>query len=189
MTQRPSAADRLLATASDLFAREGIRSVGIDRVLAEAGVAKATLYGSFGSKEALVVATLERRDAADRATYLARVAELPAGPERVLASFDLAEEAAARRDFVGCVYANALNEFPDRSGPIAGAVFRHRAWVRQQWVDALAGRPDAEHLASEAQIAYDGALLGAKAAGSPEPIRIARALLIERLARTLTPNA
>ena len=56
MTSRTPAADRLLSTASELFAKEGIRSVGIDRILAEAGTAKATLYHAYGSKEALVVA-------------------------------------------------------------------------------------------------------------------------------------
>lgn len=178
MSKRP-AAERLLSTASELFAREGIRSVGIDRILAEAGVAKATLYQAFGSKDALVLAYLERRDIADRQAYRAHVAGAAPGADPVLASFDLAERAAGRREFVGCVYANALNEFPGPDQPVARAVRTHRDWVREQWSIALGSDERAERLARRIQLVYDGALLGAKAVRSPEPIRVAREVVAE----------
>lgn len=170
------APDRLLDTASTLFAREGIRSIGIDRILAEAGVAKATLYQAFGSKEALVVAYLERRDAADRQAYRAHTAKLHPGVDHVLASFDLAEKAALVGNYVGCIYANALNEFPDPELPIAAAVRRHRAWVREQWLSAIGTNEQGEALADRIQILYDGSLLGAKVSRTVAPIVLARAM-------------
>lgn len=188
MLPRTPAADRLLATASELFAKEGIRSIGIDRILSTAGVAKATLYQAFGSKEALVVAYLEQRDVADRRAYRTQVAGLPDdGAARILAPFDLAEKAASHEHYVGCIYANALNEFPDPEQPIAAAVRHHREWVRAQWTEALEPREDAGRLAEAIQIVYDGALLGAKAAQSPQPIRLARSLVETMLRDAAAP--
>jgi len=177
------AAERLLLTASRLFCEDGIRGVGIDRIIAEADVAKATLYQAFGSKEALVVAHLERRDEDDRAAYLAAVADLPEGEERLFASFDLAARRTEADGFIGCVYLNALNEFPEQDEPIALAVRRHRDWVRSRWIDALAGRADAERIADEAQLAYDGALLGSKVVHSAAPVRLAGEVVRARVAR------
>lgn len=176
------AADRLLQTASRLFCQEGIRPVGIDRILAEAEVAKATLYQAFGSKESLVVAHLERTDAADRQAYRAAVAGIPAGPERLLISFELAARRNASDGYTGCVFLNALVEFPDPAEPIARAVREHRAWVRSQWLDALAGIDDTDRIASEAQLAYDGGLLGAKVAHDTAPIRMAADMIRARIA-------
>ncbi|WP_193596990.1 TetR/AcrR family transcriptional regulator [Microbacterium sp. YJN-G] len=178
------AADRLLQTASRLFCREGIRPVGIDRILAEAEVAKATLYQAFGSKEALVIAHLEQRDAADRQAYRAAISSVPAGPDRLLASFELAARRSSADGFIGCVFLNALVEFPDPGEPIARAVREHRDWVRGQWLDALAGRDDAERIADEAQLAYDGGLLGSKVAHSAEPILLAADMMRARLGVT-----
>ena len=177
MTSRTPAADRLLSTASELFAKEGIRSVGIDRILAEAGTAKATLYHAYGSKEALVVAYLEQRDVKDRGASRKQAAVAEAGTAPVSVAFDLAEKAAMTGNYVGCVYANALNEFPDPSHPVALAVRRHRDWIREQWIEALGALPDAAGLAEEIHMIYDGALFGAKAAQSPQPIRRARELV------------
>ncbi|MBP1326751.1 AcrR family transcriptional regulator [Leucobacter exalbidus] len=177
MTSQTPAADRLLRTASALFAKEGIRAVGIDRILAEAGTAKATLYHAFGSKEALVVAYLEQRDVADRRAYRKQAAVTDEGIAQVFVPFDLAEKAAAGENYVGCVYANALNEFPDPAHPVALAVRRHRDWIRDQWIEALSPAQDAVRMAEEIQVTYDGALFGAKAAQSPQPIRRARELV------------
>lgn len=183
MTTSAPAATRLLRTASELFCREGIRAVGIDRILAESGVAKATLYQAFGSKDALVVAHLEQRDVVDRRRYRAAVAALPAGPERVLASFDLAVDGAREGGFVGCVYLNALTEYPDAGHVVARAVAAHREWLLDAWREALAAYGDAaDELAREAQIAYDGGLVGSRAARDDAPIRRARALVAARLA-------
>lgn len=185
MSTLSPAADRLLQSASRLFCQEGIRGVGIDRILAEAGVAKATLYQAFGSKESLVVAHLERRDAEDRQSYRAHVAGVAPGIPRVIASFELAARRAPSDGYIGCIYLNALNEFPEPDEPIARAVRQHRDWVQQQWTDALIehghSTEEASRIVAEAQIAYDGGLLGSKVAQSPEAILLAADIVRARL--------
>nr|WP_281370323.1 TetR/AcrR family transcriptional regulator [Microbacterium pseudoresistens] len=175
----------MLQSASRLFCQEGIRPVGIDRILADAGVAKATLYQAFGSKEALIVAHLERRDMADRQAYRAHIASIPAGPARLLASFTLAARRTAADGFIGCVYLNALNEFPEPDEPIGRAVRQHRDWVQEQWRDAVSARDDAERIIAEAQVAYDGGLLGSKVEHSPAPIELAGEIVRTRLAAAI----
>ena len=84
-------ADRLLDTAATLFDREGIRAVGIERLIAEADVARASLYQAFGSKDGLVVAYVERTDRADRERYEREVRGLSDDPAaRIDAHFRLA---------------------------------------------------------------------------------------------------
>lgn len=87
-------AQRLLETATELFAAQDIREVGIDRILAEAGVAKASLYNLYGSKEALVLAYLTALDQADRKRYHGAAARLDDPVEQILLFFDLAAAAA-----------------------------------------------------------------------------------------------
>src|ERR1700742_2291325 len=81
-------ADRLLDTATKLFAYQGIRAVGIDLILREANVAKSSLYSCFGSKEALVVAYLEQLDQNDRNRWNERTAQLTDPVDKILAFFD-----------------------------------------------------------------------------------------------------
>lgn len=170
---RPSPAQRLLETASALFAEHGIRAVGVDRILAEAGVARASLYSSYGSKDALVLAYLEDLDRRDRERWNAAVEDVDDPVEKILTFFDLAMRSAPRKNFRGCQYANAATEFPqERIEP----VLAHREWLYSTLTEllALAGVPDAEALAGRLQLIYDGALAGSKFEHSIEPIRLGR---------------
>lgn len=95
-------ADRLLDTATTLFDRDGIRAVGIERLIAEADVARASLYQAFGSKDGLVVAYVERTDRADRERYEREVRGLSDDPAaRIDAHFRLAAASMQRRRFRG----------------------------------------------------------------------------------------
>src|SRR5580704_17346171 len=98
-TMKPSPGERLLGAATELFYAEGVQSVGIDRVIARAGVAKASLYSTFGSKEGLVRAYLERRHEVviERLRRAVAAAEDPV--ERLLAVFDAQAGLFDRRDF------------------------------------------------------------------------------------------
>lgn len=185
VTKRTSPTERLLDTAAALFDAEGIRAVGIDRLLTRAGVAKASLYQHFDSKDALVLAYLRRADERDRAGYTKAVRGLADRPlERIHAVFALAETGARRRGFRGCLYINALTEFPEPNHPARRIVIEHRDWLAAQLVQALAqaGVPGPHELAARIQLLYDGALVGAKAARSVEPIRAAAALAAELIA-------
>ncbi|WP_067651387.1 TetR/AcrR family transcriptional regulator [Nocardia harenae] len=177
---KASPAQRLLETAGALFARYGIRAVGIDRVLAEAGVARASLYSSYGSKDALVLAYLEHLDRRDRNRWLEAVATVADPADRVLTFFDLALASAPGKGFRGCQYANAATEFPEeRLKPVVA----HRVWVRQTLTDLLAeaGMADPGGLALRVQLVYDGALAGSKLEHSVEPLRLGRAIAAELL--------
>lgn len=173
-----------MAAAERLFALEGIRAVGIERLIAEADVARASLYHAYGSKDGLVVAYLDRRDARDRAAWGAAAAEAATPVERALVLFDLAARNAVARDFRGCLYLNAATEFPDPDHPVARSVARHRGWLREVLTTELraAGAPDPDGGARVVELLYDGALAGSKYSRSVEPIRLAR----ER-ARALLP--
>ncbi|TCK22048.1 TetR/AcrR family transcriptional regulator [Pseudonocardia endophytica] len=175
-------ADRLLDSAAELFDSEGIRAVGIDRLISEADVARASLYQHFGSKDALVVAYLERTDRRDRAAYAHAVRELGGRPlGRIRAVFTSAATSAERRNYRGCLYVNALTEFPDDDHPVRRVVLDHRQWLVDELVAALEqiGVPDPRALAARIQLIYDGALVGSKAVRDASPITNAAALVDE----------
>lgn len=176
-------AQRLLNTASKLFAAQGIRAVGIDQILRESGVAKASLYSSYGSKDALVIAYLNELDQADRKRWDARTADIGDPTDRALAFFDLAAGAARSRGFRGCLYANAATEFPD---DILEPVRTHRVWVRTQLTTLLgqAGVRQASATARRVQLIYDGALTASKLERSSAPITLGRAMAAQLIAES-----
>jgi AcrR family transcriptional regulator len=168
-------ADRLLAAATELFGKYGIRAVGVDRILRAADCAKASLYSSFGSKDALVIAYLTELDVADRSGYAQAVESLADPVAEALMFFDLAHAKGLRHDFPGCLYSSAASEFPGvRFEPIDA----HRRWVRSTLSGLMkaAGVRKPAPLARQIQLLYDGALVASKVEQSVEPIRFARGL-------------
>src|ERR1700720_5014232 len=101
---RLSARDRLLAAADDLFYAEGVHVVGVDRIVERAGVTKASLYNTFGSKDELVRAYLERHFL-NRQNRIARILASHATPrERILAVFAEVQDLLAGAAFRGCTF-------------------------------------------------------------------------------------
>jgi AcrR family transcriptional regulator len=117
---------RLLDTATRLFYSGGIHAVGIDRIIAEAGVAKATFYNHFPSKDDLVVAYVEEQDRLGREA----VASLPTQPPRGIIAAILGRigDAAIGGGYRGCPFLNAAAEYPDPEGPVRKAIDARRAW-------------------------------------------------------------
>ncbi|PLP59249.1 TetR family transcriptional regulator [Mesorhizobium loti] len=152
---------RLLDTASRLFYAGGIHAVGIDRIIAEAGVAKATFYKHFPSKDDLVVAHIEEQDRLGRAY----VAGLPARPPREMIAAILGRigEAATDADYRGCVFLNAAAEYPDPNNPVRRAIDARRAWYRTslQELCAASGDPSPGMTAGLLVALSDGLLEGA----------------------------
>src|ERR1043165_8845319 len=109
---RASARERLLAAADELFYKEGVRTVGIDRVIEHAGVAKASLYTSFGSKEELVRAYLQLRVEGRVRRITQRIATVEDPRARILGVFDVLAEAVADPSYRGCAFINASAEGP-----------------------------------------------------------------------------
>src|ERR1700749_1858014 len=104
---RPSAPERLLAAANELFYNEGVHTVGIDRIIEQAGVAKASLYNTFGSKDELVRAYLEPRQASLTQRIMQAVDPYDPPRERLLAVFEGQGDLFAGPDYRGCAFARA----------------------------------------------------------------------------------
>jgi AcrR family transcriptional regulator len=181
---RPSPRERLLEAAGELFYAEGVQSVGIDRVIERAGVAKASLYSTFGSKEELVGAYLEERQ--ERILGRLRRAVEAADPgdpvARILAVFDGQREIFLTPGYHGCAFAAASAESP-REGRVDEATRAYRGAIRALFRElaAAAGAPDPEVLASQLQIVYDGAGSAANLDRDPAiaaPARAAAATLV-----------
>ena len=174
-TAAPSARDRLLEAANELFYDEGVHTVGIDRVIERAGVAKASLYNTFGSKDELVRAYLEMRHArvADRITrYLERY-DTPR--ERLLGVFEAQGEIFGEEGFRGCAFAAASAESPGEA--VSRAADDYRGWVRGLFTGLAreAGAADPEKLARQLHMLYDGGSLSARMDHDPSASRAARA--------------
>jgi AcrR family transcriptional regulator len=181
-----SARDRILTTAYDLFSRHGIRAVGVDRIIAESGVAKMSLYRHFGSKDDLVLAFLEQRDKRwTKDLILAEARRLgQSGPDRLLAVFDVFDEWFHQPGFEGCSFINVLLEFDDRQHPARRASVDYLATIRGILRDFAeqAGSEDPEALAREWHILMKGSIVAA-AEGDLHAARRARGigeLLLER---------
>jgi len=161
-----SARERLLAAANELFYAEGVHTVGIDRVIERAGVAKASLYNTFGSKDELVKAYLEVRHArmSDRVgRYLARY---DAPRDKLLGVFEAQGELFAEPTFRGCAFASASAESP---GPaVSQATANYRAWMRGLLTDLArqAGAAEPEVLGRQLHMVWDGASLSTRMDGS-----------------------
>lgn len=161
--RKPSEArQRLLDTASEIFYRDGIHSVGVDRVIAEAGVTRATFYRHFPGKEDLVLAYLEGEDAALRAQFAA-AAQLDLGPEQLLDLIitSIADD-VSHHHTRGCPFINASAEYPDAASPVRRTVKSHRDWFRGALEAALAaaGRSNVEEKAGALVLLRDAALVG-----------------------------
>ncbi|MEW9528408.1 TetR/AcrR family transcriptional regulator [Microbispora sp. NPDC049125] len=136
--QVSEARSRLLGTATRLFYAEGLHSVGIDRIVAEAKVTRATLYRHFPSKDELVVAYLRAADQAisDRAGEALGSGRPAADIVRAIAR-SIAEDIGSP-GFRGCAFLNAVAEYPDPEHPVHRAVLAHRQWFLRTIIDLLA---------------------------------------------------
>jgi AcrR family transcriptional regulator len=177
--------DHLMATAWRLFYRDGFRAVGIDLILAEAGVAKMTLYHHFASKDELIVALLEKRDRELRASMVAAVEAAGKSPtRRLLAVFDWLEGWFGSADFNGCVFIRALSEYPESTHAIHRTAWNHKVAVREMLASlcAAAGARDPAALAETISLLIDGAIVtahGTRETGSARSARTAAAGLLK----------
>jgi len=129
----PAARERILASAYALFSRRGIRAVGVDDVIADAAVAKATLYRHFGSKDELVLAFMRRREQLWTKEWVEAEARNrgDTAEEQLLAIFDLFDEWFRRDDFEGCSFVNILLELNGEDGEVRSASAAHLASIRE----------------------------------------------------------
>jgi AcrR family transcriptional regulator len=173
---RSSARERLLAAANELFYAEGIHTVGIDRVIERAGVAKATLYNTFGSKDELIRAYLQGRHVRNEAR-IKRALERHDNPrDKLLSVFEAQAEMFAAPGYHGCAFVNASAEA--EPGSVVDQVSgEQRQWLRSLFVELsrTAGVSEPEAFARRLHLLYDGAMLSARMDHETDASEAARA--------------
>ncbi|MEU9288673.1 TetR/AcrR family transcriptional regulator [Streptomyces sp. NPDC048275] len=173
---KASARERLLEAANELFYGEGVQTVGIDRVIEHAGVAKASLYNTFGSKEGLVCAYLEFRYVRIRDRITRTLTGFRTPREQLLGVFDALREAFTDPGYNGCAFVRATAEAPADSA-ISRAAENYRTWVRGLFTELAtkSGYADPEELARQLHLLYDGAGQSARMDRDPSAATTARA--------------
>jgi AcrR family transcriptional regulator len=181
--------DRILDTAFRLFYAQGLRAVGVDTIIAESRVAKATFYKYFPAKDDLIAAYLDRVDGIW--TGQLRDAAAAAGPapaDQLVGLFDALSTACRREGYRGCAFINAAAEStPDT--PAHDRTVAHKQRVLA-WLSDLAERAGADHperLARVLALLLDGALASGALDADPEAIEVARATAA-RLVREAVPT-
>jgi AcrR family transcriptional regulator len=159
------ARERILAAAYDLFSRRGIQAVGVDSIITTSGVARQTLYRHFDSKQALVLAFLERREERWTKGWLQDEVEARATDpaDRLLAIFDVFDEWFRGDDFEGCSFINVMLEHPDPDDPVNQACDGYLAGIRS-FIERLAreaGLADPDDFARSWHILMKGSIVAA----------------------------
>jgi AcrR family transcriptional regulator len=173
---RRSPRERLLDAANELFYAEGVQSVGIDRIIEHAGVAKASLYSTYGSKEELVRAYLESRHAGTVERLRHAVDGQHDPKARLLAVFEAQARIFTDPNFRGCAFVTASAEAP-HGGLIEQAADGYRADIRNLFTELAkeAGAPDPDLLAWQLHLIYDGGGLSARMDRVPSVGSVSRA--------------
>jgi AcrR family transcriptional regulator len=168
-----------MATACRLFYEEGIQAVGIQRIIDEAGIAKASLYAHFASKDELVAAYLEEKGVSARASLVAHLDNPRLGPKaKLLKLFDVMAETAADPAFRGCPFQNATAEVADPSHPIRVAACAQRQWLRDVFAglcrEITGSAAAGDRLTGVLMVLYNGAAATTLMDGDPNAARHAR---------------
>ena len=160
------ARDRILEAAYDLFSRHGIRAVGVDRIVKEAGVAKMSLYRHFPSKDDLVVAFLDLREQRFTREWLEVEARRRGSTPResLLAVFDLFDEWFQASDFYGCAFIGTMLEVAGTGDEVERASVRHLDTIRLIFADLAreAGLADPDDVAYQLQTLCMGSIVSAR---------------------------
>ncbi|MDE1903767.1 MAG: TetR/AcrR family transcriptional regulator [Alphaproteobacteria bacterium] len=186
--------DRLLNTANDLFYRRGIHTVGIDEVIAAAGVAKMSLYRSFPSKDELIAAYLARRSGLYWDWWDRVVARHPGDPRRQLLALTASmRKRALRVGWRGCPFTNAACEFPAPDHPARHVAEANKREMRRRFralAKAVGARSPAR-LADQLTLLFEGAYASALTFGHRGPARAvvdaAAAMIDAQLAKSPVP--
>jgi AcrR family transcriptional regulator len=173
---------RILATADDLFYSEGVHTVGVDRIIGEAHVTKATFYKYYRSKDALIVAYLQGRDKRAREFFAKLESQFDTPERRLRALVAEISQQVMRDGFRGCPFINAAAQFTDPRHPVREAIIAHREWYIAEVEDLFRGMGHARagDAADDFFLARDGAFAFANL-GDP----IAAHAALQRAARHL----
>ena len=183
--RRSQIRDHLLETVLRLFNQHGYHATGIDLIIAEAGVAKTTLYRHFETKEDLILAALERRDEQDRDAMRAFVEQRASDPVgRLLVTFDFLETWLRDEWFRGCIFVSAAGEHKNTVNPVFRAAAMHKRLVLAYFEElAHAARfAEPKRIAAEINLLHEGAIAVAQMTRTAEPARQAKRMAAQLLA-------
>lgn len=172
---------RILRTAQDLFYRNGYRATGINEIIEKSGVAKATFYAHFPSKEALALAYVTSMNAKEIRNIEAALAALPGPYEKLLGLLEFLIPWSEETDYRGCAYLNISTEVPDHQHPVRHETGNHYRTVRtlvRRLVEELKARKgkawkdrDVDTVADDYMLIFAGALALAQVYHDPKPLR------------------
>lgn len=174
--QRAPAKGRVLETADELFYSEGIRNVGVDRIIAKASVTKATFYKHFRAKDNLILEYITTRHLNERRKMDALLESAASPQDAFDAYLQAVVEELGRPEFRGCAFINAAAEFSDPAHPVRQMVRSHREWHTETLTTLMRdlGIEMPGDAADELQLARDGAMTGGYAG---DPVAAATALV------------
>jgi AcrR family transcriptional regulator len=175
-TDTPNVRQRILDTATRLFYQQGYPLTGINQLIAEAGVAKASLYQHFRTKDDILLAYLRQvsQQWFERVSQAISTGTTP--KDKVLAVFDMLNGFLTAVNFRGCNFQNAVVQLAPEEQPVRAFIQQHKARLGQVFADLL---PDAA-LAEEMALLFEGALISSQIRGDLTPVATARRLA-ERL--------
>jgi AcrR family transcriptional regulator len=168
----PLAADRIRKTARELFYRDGIRAVGVDAIVNEAGVTKPSLYRSFSSKDELAATYLRDYDAEFWARFDAACEAHPGNPRaQILEYLSGLGARAVQSGYRGCGLTNAAVEYPEPDHPARAVAVAHKAELRRRLAAMAAemGAADPEALGDGLLLLLEGAFVSSQLFGEGGP--------------------
>ncbi len=155
----PSPRERILHAAHDLFYRDGIRATGIDRVIAESGVAKVTFYRQFASKDALILAFLDHRHERWMAWFVDALARHGGTPAAIAPALG---EWLSGPDYRGCAFLNSVGELGPALPAVLAATRRHKQDMTAAVTRLMKPAPGRARVARALALAIDGAIVQAQ---------------------------
>ena len=174
--------ERILQTAHDLFYRDGIRATGIDRVIAEAGVAKVTFYRQFASKDDLILAFLDYRHERWMTWFMAALARHGGTPAAIAPAL---AEWLRGAGFRGCAFLNSVGELGPALPEVLAVTRRHKQDMTNAVVRLMKPAPGRARTARALALAIDGAIVQAQFHESPDVALAALALVAKILDKGL----
>ena len=172
-SQEPSVRDKILATAGQLFYRDGYRAVGIDTIIAEAGVAKMSLYRHFSSKDELIVAYLTESNQQFWKWLEAETEGIQDPAEVLVAMFAAFQRQSTTPQCFGCTFQGVASEFPEMSHPGHQVAMDHKRQVVNRFTHLAeqAQLNDPDELANQLLLLMDGAWIASRMFGSDNPAK------------------
>jgi len=179
--KRAQKREHLIDVATEMFNRLGYHMVGIDQIIAEAGIAKTTLYRHFKSKDELIVEVLRRIDAKSRDNMRQAIDALARNPkQKLLASFDFLEDWFKDKTFYGCPFMSAAGEYNVRTSPVFQETMLHKRLMIAYFEELAraAELNEPTRIAEEINLLHEGATAVAQISGDPATARKAKAVAI-----------